>query len=103
MRSARTVSSVMRTTLGWSVAAAASAGRKRKRQRMMARRINEKGACIVADSFFGTKTRAEDQKMTFAPSWAARAPPCDRNGLPEAISGVCPNVEKLPLEGLALA
>src|SRR5258708_1067844 len=56
MRSARTVSSVIRMTLGRSVAAAASAGDKSKRQRMMARRINEKGACIVADSFFGTKT-----------------------------------------------
>src|SRR5258708_32396363 len=56
MRSGRTVSSVIRMTLGRSVAAAASAGDKSKRQRMMARRINEKGACIVADSFFGTKT-----------------------------------------------
>src|SRR6266699_5969827 len=56
MRSARTVSKVIRITLGWSVAAAASAGNRRKRQRMQARRIKEKGVCIVADSFFGTKT-----------------------------------------------
>src|SRR6266403_2319631 len=55
MRSARTVSSVIRITLGGSVAAAASAGNRRKRQRMQACRIKEKGACIVADSFFGTK------------------------------------------------
>src|ERR1700687_3049271 len=55
MRSARTVSSVIRMTLGGSVAAAASAGNRRKRQRMQARRIKEKGACIVAESFFGTK------------------------------------------------
>src|SRR6266550_5173089 len=55
MRSARTVSKVIRITLGWSLAAAASAGNRRKRQRMQARRIKEKGACIVADSLFGTK------------------------------------------------
>src|SRR5882672_2512425 len=58
MRSARTVSNVIRITLGGSVAAAASAGNRTKRQRMQARRIKEKGACIVADSFFGTKTRS---------------------------------------------
>src|SRR5215831_2994903 len=56
MRSARTVSSVIRMTLGRSVAAAASARNKTKRQRIEARRIKEKGVCIVADSFFGTKT-----------------------------------------------
>src|SRR6266513_3259078 len=56
MRSARTVSKVIKITLGWSVAAAASAGNRRKRQRMQARRIKEKGVCIVADSLFGTKS-----------------------------------------------
>src|SRR5580693_2619919 len=55
MRSARTVSSVIRITLGWSVAAAASAGNRTKRKRIEARRIKEKGVSIVADSFFGTK------------------------------------------------
>src|SRR5438132_6218122 len=55
MRSARTVSNVIRITFGWSVAAAASAGNRTKRQRMQARRIKEKGVCIVADSLFGTK------------------------------------------------
>jgi len=34
-----------------------------------------KGACIVAGSFLGAKSGAEDQKMIFAPTWAARAPP----------------------------
>src|SRR5437870_10455164 len=55
MRSARTVSNVIRITLGLFVAAAASAGNRTKRQRMQARRIKEKGVCIVADSLFGTK------------------------------------------------
>ena len=40
--------------------------------------------------------------MILAPICAARAPPCERNGLPEAISGVCPKFEKLPLVALAL-
>ena len=33
--------------------------------------------------------------MSFSPICPARAPPCDRNGLPEAISGVCEKFEKL--------
>src|SRR6266446_7007489 len=40
--------------------------------------------------------------MIFAPTCPARAPPCERNGLPEAISGVCPKLEKLLLVALAL-
>jgi hypothetical protein len=48
------VSNVIRIMLGRSVAAAASAGNRTKMQRIMARRINEKGVCIVADSFLGT-------------------------------------------------
>src|SRR5580692_7698644 len=51
MRSARTVSNVIRITLGWSVAAATSAGNRTKRQRMQARRIKEKGVSIVAAPF----------------------------------------------------
>src|SRR5437868_4880941 len=41
--------------------------------------------------------------MIFAPICAARAPPCERNGLPEAISGVCEYVEKLELVMVELA
>src|SRR5437763_11765457 len=67
MRSARTVSNVIRITLGWSAAAAASAGNRTKRQRMQARRINEKGVCIVADSFFGTKARSRRSENDLGP------------------------------------
>ena len=38
--------------------------------------------------FSGPKPGAADQKMTFAPICAARAPPEERNALPEEISGV---------------
>src|SRR5580700_3271243 len=55
MRSARTVSSVIKITLGWSVAAAASAGNSTRRPRIEARRLEEKGVSILADSLFGTK------------------------------------------------
>src|SRR5256885_2112257 len=55
MRSARTVSRVIRMMLGLSVAAAASAGNRTTRQRMEARRIKGKGICSLADSLFGTK------------------------------------------------
>src|SRR5882762_8127347 len=71
MRSDRTVSSVIRIMLGGSVAAAASAGNRRKRQRMQARRIKEKGVCIVADSLFGTKAwsrRSENDLRPDLPS-----------------------------------
>src|SRR5229473_157227 len=59
MRSARTVSNVIRITFG-GLAAAANDGRTAKthRFRMRMRRIKEKGACIVAGSLFGTKTRS---------------------------------------------
>ena len=71
MRSARTVSNVIRITFGWSVAAAASAGNRTKRQWMQARRIKEKGVCIVADSLFGTKAwsrRSENELRPDLPS-----------------------------------
>src|SRR5437867_5697868 len=71
MRSARTVSNVIRITFGWSVAAAASAGNRTKRQWMQARRIKEKGVCIVADSLFGTKSwnrRSENELRPDLPS-----------------------------------
>src|SRR5580692_10430513 len=67
MRSARTVSNVIRITLGWSAAAAASAGNRTKRQRMQARRIREKGVCIVADSLFGTKTSSRRSENDLPP------------------------------------
>src|SRR5580692_3464918 len=67
MRSARTVSNVIRITLGWSAAAAASAGNRKKRQRMQARRIREKGVCIVADSLFGTKAWSRRSENDFPP------------------------------------
>src|SRR5260370_6700923 len=67
MRSARTVSRVMRITLGWPVAAAASAGNRTKKQSMQARRIKEKGACIVADSLFGTKDWSRRSENDFRP------------------------------------
>src|SRR6266699_3790410 len=105
MRSARTVSKVIRITLGLSAAATASAGNRTKRQSMQARRINEKGVCIVADSFFGTKARSrrsEGQKMIFAPICPARGPPWERKGLPEETSGVCEYVEKLVFGKLSI-
>src|SRR6266404_8551160 len=67
MRSARTVSKVIRITLGLSVAAAASAGNRRKKQRMQTRRIKGKGACIVADSFFGTKAWSRKSENDLRP------------------------------------
>src|SRR5438105_15211829 len=67
MRSARTVSNVIRITFGWSVAAAASAGNTTKRQRMQARRIKEKGVCIVADSLFGTKACSQRSENDLRP------------------------------------
>src|SRR6266851_3910870 len=66
MRSARTVSNVMRITLGRS-AAAASAGNRTNRQRMQARRIIEKGVCIVADSLFGTKVWSRRSENDLGP------------------------------------
>src|SRR6266446_3832145 len=71
MRSARTVSRVIRITLGWFVAAAASAGNRTRRQRMQARRIKEKGACIVADSFFGTKGWSRRSENDLRPDLAS--------------------------------
>src|SRR5215470_3290210 len=38
--------------------------------------------------------------MIFAPICPARAPPCERNGLPDAMSGVCVNWEKPLTSGL---
>src|SRR6266850_3794487 len=67
IRSARTVSNVIRITLGWSVAAAASAGNRTRKHRMQARRIKEKGACIVADSFFGTKALSRRSENDLRP------------------------------------
>src|SRR6266446_180149 len=67
MRSARTVSNVIRITLGGSVAAAASAGNRRNRERMQARRIKEKGVCIVADSLFGTKAWSRRSENDLGP------------------------------------
>src|SRR5690242_1038528 len=67
MRSARTVSNVIRIMLGGSVAAAASAGNRTKRQRIQARRIREKGVCIVADSLFGTKALSRRSENELRP------------------------------------
>src|SRR5215471_2613247 len=74
MRSARTVSSVIRMTLGRSVATVDSAGNKTNRQRIEARRIKERGVSIVADSFLGTKTwsrRSENELRSDLPGAGA--------------------------------
>src|SRR5208283_2444992 len=54
--SARTVSRVIRITLG-RPAPEPPRARAKKRSRPATRRIKEKGVCIVADSFFETKAQ----------------------------------------------
>src|SRR6266478_1258270 len=97
MRSARTVSNVIRITLGGSVAAAASAGNIRNRERMQARRIKEKGVCIVSDSFFGTKAGSRRSENDLSPDLRGA-----RSALrKERVAGS--DVRRLPVRGEAAA